>query len=299
MTVCDVIVIGAGPAGIAAGGYSERKGLKTLLLYQVFGGQINYTDELFSIPSNPAVSSAMLLKSYEKNVQNVEQARTRVLSIAKESDIFQIVTEQGAYQSKSVIACTGAVPHIPPVLRESGEKIFTYNDYPYTEFSASDEVLIVGGGYCGLDISARMADLVRNINIVEKSSHLGGNAYRIKETANKANIAIHYNSEVVAIDGDQCLIKGQGGSFKQSFTKIVCSVGDIPHSVLFEDKLVNPSNLGVVINRNHDRWQENMTAVNGLFAAGDVVDIPIKGFVSVAEGMGIQSAMAAYCFLTR
>lgn len=294
----DVIVIGAGPAGIAASSYCERKGLETLLLYDHFGGQINYSHKLYSIPCNPEISSEELLKIYRKSIRNVNSLSMNVTSVQKMDNNFVVKNNEISYSSKTVIACTGAKPQILNVLKDSKNRIYTYRDYPYCDFGKKDKVVIIGGGYCGLDISSILSKRVNQIYLVEKTKTLGGNIYRQKNALKHDNIKIYVNSGLGGVDDEKVWIISNNGKKELHYTKIVCSVGDIPNSSLFSH-VINKDNNAIIIKKNSDKYSENMTHIDGLFAAGDVIDVPIKGFISIAEGMGIMTAMSVYNYLKK
>jgi thioredoxin reductase len=296
--IYDVIIVGAGPSGTGASSYCERMGLKTLLIYKQFGGQVNFCEKMYSISSAPAIESKILLSRYRKTTKNVEKFCDCVNTIYKKNDIFNVIGEKEEYFSYSVIISTGRRPYRLNFKNYDGEML-TYEDYPFEVVSKDDIVLIIGGGYCGLDIASFLSAKVSKIIVVDKSNALGGNKYRRKSFLKNNNNTYHLNSQILFETNESVLIMSKDKiSKKERITKFIIAVGCKPNTDFLDKSLLNKKG-EIVVFKGKSKWKENMSRIEGLFAAGDVTDRPIHGFVSLAEGMGLETAKAVYYYLER
>lgn len=298
--IYDVIIIGAGPAGISSSNYCNRLGLKTVLLYDVFGGQINYCDYIYSLPSAPNILSGKLIENYWKTVENVESQMCIVNNVNREGSFFSVFTDIGVFRSKAVIACTGAIPkNIPQNIVTANVKIpiLNFKHYPFFTLDKMDVIVIIGGGYVGLEIANQLSDQTKEIYVIEKANFLGANENRRNLLNKLNNVYYKLNSEVQSIIGSDISISTPNGKLTVKADCVFLAHGISPTTEIFDKNILQTKN-GIEIFRGGNRWQINMCKnIVGLFAAGDVVDIPINGFVSLAEGMGIETAKAVYYYV--
>jgi len=295
--IYDVIVIGGGPAGVAASSYCDRKGLKTLMIYDLFGGQINYTDRIHSLPSAPAINSKELISLYDKTAKHVIKIKEHVLGIAKNNKNFLVRTKVNEYRGKTIIAATGRSPLPLELGNQKSFDYLTFEDYPFSKIKPNSVILIIGGGYCGLDISKHLSSIAKKITIIEKSNELGGNHYRQQEILKRDNVQIYFNALVVDIEQQVAKIKTKNEMLLIAYDYIIVTIGDKPNSGIYDSKLLN-GQFEISIKRNINAKFMNMsTKVEGLFAAGDVATLNIFGFVATAEASGIEAALSAYRYL--
>jgi len=300
MRVYDVIVIGAGPAGIAASAYAHRLGLDTLLIYSKFGGQLNYTHNLYSVISASDIYCTALIKLYFDLVHDIDKIECEISKIHKEEDVFVVEGSASTFYSRTVIVCTGRRPQIPEFDGYSGE-IFSFLDFPYSTVTKTDKVLIVGGGYTGLDICEMIAKKVNSIVVVERSNRLGGNKERQMRARREQNVAFFFES-VVQFSREIPAAASVFTKNKQcstiEFSKLFACVGTKPNTEFLDKRLLSNDN-AFSINMNHNEKQnENMSPfIAGLYAAGDVIDRPITGYATIAESSGLEAAIAVYNFL--
>ncbi len=299
--IYDVLVIGAGPCGISASNYCNRLGLKTLLLYEKFGGQINYCKTVHSIPSAPNIKVERLLKNYKKTILKNQKINEKVYKLTKINNLFHAFTKNRIYISKTVIVCSGANPKIQHIKGIDENMILTYKNFPYNNINKNDNILIIGGGYIGLEISHEIYNKVSNIYIIEKSSKLGGNSKRRKFINESENIHIFFNSTVSEMKNNNIIIKKNDKYIiiEKKITKIFFAMGIRPEISFINIKNLIKTEKGISINREGEKFNINMSNIEGLFAAGDVVDIPINGFISMAEGMGIETAKAVFSYINK
>lgn len=297
--IYDVIIIGGGPAGISASSYCHRLGLNELLIYEEFGGQVNYCDKIFSIPSSPAISKSRLLSNYKTTVKDVNKVNEKVIRLIKQGQKFQVFTNIHIFLSKTVIVCTGAAPRrIEELidLSKSTIPVLSYLDYPYNNCFMCDSVVIIGGGYVGLEIAYHLSKKAKKISIIEKSNHLGGNKYRQKSLEPLNNIQFYMSSNLYKIEYNEVTIEQNSEKINLNADFVFSAFGIKPNTEILP--FLNSKSQGVNIIRNGNKSFINMNSdMKGLFAAGDVVNLAINGFVSFAEGMGIETAKSVFYYL--
>lgn len=301
MHIYDVIVIGAGPAGIAASAYANRLGLDTLLVYTVFGGQLNYTHKLYSVISASDNRCDNLICRYYELVKKIDKKQSVVTQIQKDGNLFAVKENGFISYSKTVIVCSGRRPYKPKVVGYNGTAQ-SFLDYPYLTINKEDDVLIIGGGYTGLDICEILSPRANSIIVVEKSCHLGGNKERQSQVLQKPNVAFFMDSIAQFADDKQGLasiVTNDKEKRKEvQFSKLFTCIGTCPNTDFIDNNLLGKGKEFIVNTEHCQRKYENMSPfVRGLYAAGDVIDRPITGYAAIAEGSGLESAIAAYNYL--
>ena len=301
MHIYDVAVIGAGPAGIAASAYAHRLGLDTLLVYSLFGGQLNYTHKLHSVISASDIKCASLIKLYSSLVHRIDKRNDcRISGIQKENDLFTIEGNSSSFRARTVIVCTGRSPTIPK-FEEYKDRIYSFLDYPYSAVEKEDDILIIGGGYTGLDICETLARKVNSITVVEKSNRLGGNRERQVRVRQKRNVTILIESMVRFVgDSPDIVSVFSNGNYcsKIKFSKLFACIGTCPDTAFLDKRLLNGNNEFIINKEHNQKHNENMSPfIKGLFAAGDIIARPITGYAAVAESSGLEAAVAAYNYL--
>lgn len=303
----DVAVIGAGPAGISAACYCKRKGLNTIIIYQELGGQINYTSRIFSnISAGHGVKSSTLIKRYKDalDYENVEKLNEKADNIRKDRGFFKIGTENRTISSKSTIVASGRIPKTVDIpfnenLDKSKVCVSYFTDYPYRGLKNSKNVLIVGGGYIGLDVAEKLSDHCKNVYVVEKSGKLGGNKRRQDWVKSRKNVIVLMNSEVKEIynqkGSPKAEVKRKNSKRNLDVDAIYVSVGTKPNTDFLNVKKL--PNGEIIVKDVHDRNNGSMTNRKGIFACGDCVEEPEYGFEALSVGEGMRCAKTVYNYL--
>ncbi|NCU28104.1 MAG: NAD(P)/FAD-dependent oxidoreductase [Candidatus Moranbacteria bacterium] len=303
--IYDTIVIGAGPAGVNTACYAKRKGLDTLIITKDFGGQINYTSKIFSnISAGHGINSKKLIENYRKGIkhEDVSIVYDEVLDIKQKEDTnFIIKGKKNNYKSKTIILTTGRKPkevELPFDKSVKNKKICYFTDYPYHSLHKSKNILIVGGGYVGLDVAEELSHTAKTISIVEKTNHLGGNKRRQDKVKSASNIKIYMNSEVVNIyskaEKIYALINHEGVAKEILIDGIFSSIGTVPVTN-FIKRLVKTGD--GIIKTGYRGKSKFMSSKNGIFACGDCAVPGYKGFEPVAAGNAVECAYDVYSFL--
>jgi alkyl hydroperoxide reductase subunit F len=299
----DLMIIGAGPAGMTAAVYAARKKLNTILLSKDVGGQVNWTLGVENYMGYQFVEGAELMKKFEEQVKQFPiEVKTgqAVQSLTKIRGGFEAVVAGGKeYQAKAVIVASGKRPrplNVPGEEKLKGRGV-TYCAICDGPLFASMKVAVIGGGNSALEAADDMVKIADHIYLVSLTQ-LTGDQILIERVNNAKNLTIFLEHEVLEIVGDKMVegIKIRDLKSKQEkeleVAGIFIEIGLIPNSD-FAKEVVHLNHLGEIeINCS------NETGVAGLFAAGDVTNVTEKQIV-VAAGEGAKAALQAHHYLQR
>jgi len=303
----DLIIIGAGPAGMTAGIYAARKKLKTLILSQDIGGQASWSNDVENYPGFTMITGADLVEKFEHHVEEFkDELELRLVTkgvseIKKEKKYFTVnIKDAKPEHAKAVIVAGGKVPR---PLGVAGEKEFLNRGVAYCAYCdgplfKGKNVAIIGGGNSALDAALNIERIVKSTVIINVTSELTGDAVMIDKITSSPHVRVINNSEVLSINGDKFVssITVQGHKEKKPQDIIVegvfIEVGSLPATGFLKGL--------VKLNRSHeiiiDKY--NMTSKKGIFAAGDITDIPEKQIITAA-GEGAKAAICAARYIAR
>jgi len=299
MKVRDLIIIGAGPAGMSAGIYAARSALSPLIMEsQMPGGQIAITDFIENYPAFPdGISGQELTKLMEEqcNNFNIEFMNfVQVDYVESENKIFKLKTNQGDFFAKTVIIATGASP---VELGIPGEKEFKGRGVSYCAtcdgplFKGKD-ILVVGGGDSAVQEAIYLTKFVSSLKIVHRRDELRAVKMLQEKAFKNPKIDILWNSNLLEINGkdlvESAVIFNNKTNKKREIKidGIFMYVGFKPNSFLVRD-LVEMDKLGGIITDNKMR-----TSTAGLFAAGDVRNTPLRQVVTAVSDGAIAAINA-------
>jgi alkyl hydroperoxide reductase subunit F len=300
-TLYDVIIIGGGPAGLSAAVYSARKLLKTLILTKDVGGQVTWAYDVENYLGFTQMDTADLVARFEQHVDKYElqkQVGVDVTRLVLAGKIKQVITSEGKIHfGRTVIIATGKRPKR---LGVPGEKEFTGMGVAYcatcdAPLFAGLDVVVAGGGNSALEAALDLSKVANQVYIVSLTPLTGDQLLQDK-TGHLDNIAIFVEHEVVRILGEsnvegveiRSLTNGDGQTL--SVSGIFVEIGLRPNSEMVVDTL-NLSRVGEIIVDAACR-----TGLAGVFACGDVTDVPFKQIV-VAAGEGAKAALSAYNYI--
>lgn len=295
----DLIIIGGGPAGITAGIYAARKKLKTLLLTKDFIGQTGVAGKIENWPGKKEILGPELMSNFEDHlkVHEIEIKEEKVKSLKREND-FIVKTEKDTFSAKAVIVASGRKPR---ALDVPGEKDFIGKGVVYcttcdAPLFKNKKVIVVGGGNAGFESAIELTDHTDKVSLFECFSDFTADEF-LQEKAKEKGVVLRKNIKVLKMKGENFLKKIKyinaelqeeveedvEGVFVQTGSVPITDYIEIPQILTPEgDIMVDPEN--------------NMTKVEGLFAAGDVT--PIKGKqVVIATGEGAKAALSAYKYI--
>lgn len=299
----ELIIIGAGPAGMTAAVYAARKKLNALLVSKDLGGQPNATAGVENYMGYQYIDGPELMQKFEQQVRQFPiemQIGDGVIKVSRSEDGLRVETEGGeTYFARAAIFATGKRPrqlNVPgeAELRGKGVTYCAICDGPLFQ---GEKVAVVGGGNSALEAAADMLRLAEYISLVSLTP-LTADAILIDRVKNAPNLAIFTEHEVQEIEGDKFVesitVKSlrTGESKRLTVKGVFVEIGMVPNSESVKGLVkVNPSG-EVVVNAACE------TGVPGLFAAGDVTDVPEKQIV-VAAGEGAKAALRAHRYLQR
>ncbi|MFC1517901.1 FAD-dependent oxidoreductase [Candidatus Margulisiibacteriota bacterium] len=294
----DLIIIGAGPAGITAGIYAARQKLKTLIVTENIGGQTAWSGTVENYTGFQLIPGAKLAEIFEEHAKKYSleiKEKEKVFQIEKDGAVFKVHTKQGIYESKTAIVASGKISR---KLGVPGEDAFRNKGVFYCAVCdgplfADKNVAVVGGGNSALDAVLQLAKIAKKIYIVNMTGGLTGDpVFRDKIEADK-KIEILNDCKVKEIKGDkfvkEMIVDCKGKEKKLDVKGIFVEIGLIPNSDL-KIELKRDIRDEIIVD------SKNQTNISGLFAAGDVTNVPEKQIV-VAAGEGAKACLSAVKYL--
>jgi alkyl hydroperoxide reductase subunit F len=297
--VNDIVIIGAGPAGLTAGVYCARKMLKTVIISENIGGQALESWAIENYMGYRVVTGEELMKKFEEQVRtlNIRLELDRVTGITKEGNLFIIKTLSGAeVQAKTIILAQGNRPKKLGVANEEqylgrGLSICSTCDGPLYR---GKKVAVVGGGNSALQTTIEMSGLAASVDLIVRSI-IRADALYIEKLKTKPNVTVHLNSQVTGVEGDKFLsavmIKNeQGTEQKLALDGVFIEIGWMPNTDMVAGLVALNGKKEILVDCN------GRTSVNGIFAAGDVTSVKHKQII-IASGDGAKAALEAFEYL--
>ncbi len=304
--VYDLIIIGAGPAGLAAAVYAARQKISFAVISKDVGGQTAWSSDVENYLGFHLVSGSELVLKFEEHLKdyNIDLKREEVLSLEKRSGTFAVRTAQGEYEAKTVLIASGKIPRR---LNVPGEKEYLGRGVTYCAtcdapvFSGKD-VAVIGGGNSATDAALLAEKYSNKVYLVNVNSELRGEKQMIDAIAKSNKIQVMNRAAILAIKGNE-FVKSIEVSVADkevqefSVQGVFVEIGSVP-SVSF-DKLTEKNKFGeIIIHEDKENYLSNLTSVPGVFAAGDVSDVPEKQII-VAGGEGVKAVLSVFKHLSK
>ena len=299
----EIIIVGGGPAGMAASVYAARKRLNTLLITSDIGGQVNWTSGVENYLGYQFIEGVDLIAKFQQQVNQFPIDRKigfKVAQIKKIDGGFEVISESGEkFQGKVVVLASGKRPRR---LNVEGEKELTGRGVTYCATCdgpvfAGQKVAVIGGGNSAIEAALDMVKVAEHVDMVSVTP-LTGDPIMIEKLADAKNLTIYTNYQTEKILG-QGLTEGiiikeikTGKTQQLDDTGIFVEIGLEPNSDMVKDLLKLNENGEVPINLACE------TEIPGFFAAGDVTIVPEKQIV-IAAGEGAKAALQAHRYLQR
>ena len=306
--IYDVVILGAGPAGLAAGLYAGRSCLKTLIIEKgQDGGQIAITDEIENYPgqivegeSGPSLIARMSEQAKKFGAERVSDV---IKSVELEGSVKKLVGAKGEYYGKTVILATGAFPR-PIGCKNEGKFVGKGISFCATcdaNFFEDFEVFVVGGGDSAVEEAMYLTKFARKVTIIHRRDELRA-AKSIQEKAFKnPKMNFLWDTVVEEVDGDELLNKmtlknvktGELTTYEadedDGLFGLFGFIGMIPNSTLFEGQ--------IDMDYGYIKTDDNMhTNIEGVYAAGDIRVKSLRQVVTAAAD-GAIAAMQAEKYL--
>ncbi|MBS9403415.1 alkyl hydroperoxide reductase subunit F [Halomonas sp. TRM85114] len=307
--VFDTLMIGGGPAGAAAAIYAARKGIRTGVAAERFGGQVLDTmsiENLISVPhtEGPKLAAALEehVKEYEVDIMNLQRA-VALAPAAEAGGEHEVHFASGAsLKARTLVLATGArwreigVPG-EAEYRNKGVAYCPHCDGPLFK---GKRVAVIGGGNSGVEAAIDLAGLVAKVTLIEFMDELRADAVLQKKLASLPNVEVIKGARTTEVNGDGKRVNGltyeeraSGEIRKVELEGVFVQIGLVPNTEWLKGSPIELSPHGEIITD-----ERGMTSVPGIFAAGDVTTVPYKQIV-IALGEGSRAALGAFDHLIR
>ena len=279
--IYEVIIIGAGPAGLTAAIYTTRRALKTLVLSKDLGGQAALTNNIENYPGfNRVTGQDLMQKFYEQAMlTGAEFDFTEVETLSKTGDLFTLKTAKNqSFQAKAIILAFGLTPRN---LNVPGEKEFGGKGVAYCAtcdgpLYKAKTVAVIGGGNSALDAAEFLSKIAAKVYLLNRKDVFRGEEILLKKVQASANIELIYTQantdKEIAVEG------------------IFVEIGHLAKTDWVANLVELNERKEIKISLDCE------TKTPGLFAAGDITDISYKQAV-ISAGEGSKAALQAYKFL--
>lgn len=300
----DVLILGAGPAGLGAAIYGIRAGLSLAVIDQspVSGGQVLNTYEVDNYLGLPMISGADISDKFREHADKlgVEFITAEITGIelgGKPENIKTVKTDNGSYEAKALILATGAV-HVN--LGVKGEKELAGMGVSYCAtcdgaFFRKRTVAVVGGGDVAVEDAVFLAGLCKRVYLIHRRDKLRAADILQKRLMSLENVEIIWDSEVKEIKGSdmvegvELFNKKSGESSSLDVNGVFIAVGVRPLTELFEG-IVEMDEGGYII-----AGEDCRTSVDGIYAAGDIRKKPMRQIITaVADGANAVNSLQNY-----
>ena len=300
----DVLIVGGGPAGAAAAIYAARKGIRTGLLAERFGGQVMDTlaiENFISIKETDGPKLVMGLeehvKAYDVDIMNLQRATQ-----LKAGDLVEVTLENGAVlRSRSVIIATGArwrEMNVPGE-REYRGKGVAYCPHCDGPLFKGKRVAVIGGGNSGVEAAIDLAGIVGHVTLFEFDSKLRADAVLQRKLASLPNVTTVTSALTTEITGDGNKVNGLVYKDRNTdqirridLAGVFVQIGLLPNTDWLKGT-INLSKFGEI-----EIDAKGQTSVPGVFAAGDCTTVPYKQII-IAMGAGATASLSAFDHMIR
>ncbi|HUU86525.1 MAG TPA: FAD-dependent oxidoreductase [Candidatus Glassbacteria bacterium] len=299
----ELVIVGAGPAGLAAGMYAARSGLKTLIVEEKMAGGTtadapiveNYPG--FSKISGGELAEKMVLQCRHLGVP-IHELESATKLIIEENDRI-VKTNKTTYISKAILLATGS--HYKEI-GVNGEKKFKGRGVSYCgvcdgPLFKGKRVLVVGGGNTSATTTLYLSGIVSEVFVVHRREAFRAERALVKDIQSKKNVTIFWDSEIQEIIGNtvvnQVIIvnKKTNESKQLKVDAVFVQIGEAPNNQIVQNIGINLNNKGHIITDSSQR-----TNIPGIYAAGDLTNHPVKQ-IGTAVGQGITAALEAYSYI--
>ena len=300
----DVLIVGGGPAGAAAAIYAARKGIRTGVLADRFGGQVLDTlaiENFVSLKATDGPKFAVALeehvKDYDVDIMNTQRASKLV-----GGKLIEVHTESGAVlKSKSVIVATGARWR---EINVPGEKEYKNHGVAYCPHCdgplfKGKRVSVIGGGNSGVEAAIDLAGLVKEVTLIEFGNELRADAVLQRKLTSLPNVKVIKSAQTTEIHGDGKIVNGlsykdrnTGAIHRIDLEGVFVQIGLVPNAEFLKGSIELSAHGEIEVDAR------GQTSMPGVFAAGDVTTVPFKQIV-IAVGEGAKASLAAFDYLIR
>lgn len=306
----DILIVGGGPAGASAAIYAARKGIRTGIVADRFGGQVMDTmgiENFISVKETegPKLVAALEehVKIYDVDVMHLQRAQALSQPTLNKNDLLEIKLESGAtLRSKAVIIATGArwkEMNVPGEKEYRGKGV-AYCPHCDGPLFKGKHVAVIGGGNSGVEAAIDLAGFVSHVTLFEYNTQLRADAILQNKLFSLTNVTVVINAQTTEITGENQKVNGliykdraTNAEHKLALEGVFVQIGLLPNTDWLKDSHVELSKFGEIKVDAHGQ-----TSLPGVFAAGDVTIVPYKQII-IAMGEGAKAALGAFDYLIR
>lgn len=296
----DLIIIGAGPAGITASVYAARKKIDFLVITKDIGGQTAYSGDIENYTGYQFITGPELAAKFEEHMRQYSTAlkeNEAVIEVTKQGKVVSVKTQNNVYTAWTVIIASGKKSR---ELNVPGENNFKNKGLTYCAtcdaplFSGKD-VAVIGGGNSGLDAAIQLTRIARHIYLINITEKLTCDRIMQDYAYKSGRVEVLNNTRVTAVLGDKFVsgIKIERAGIEETLAVqgVFVEIGLIPNSEF---------TIGIDKNQQGEIKIDayNQTNVDGIFAAGDVTNVPEKQII-IAAGEGAKAVLGAFRYIVR
>ncbi|TCD22277.1 alkyl hydroperoxide reductase subunit F [Pseudomonas sp. IC_126] len=304
----DVLVVGGGPAGAAAAIYAARKGIRTGVAAERFGGQVLDTmaiENFISVNETEGPKLARALEShvreYDVDIMNLQRAAA-LIPASGEGGLHEIKLENGgSLKAKTLILATGArwrEMNVPGEQQYRGRGV-AYCPHCDGPLFKGKRVAVIGGGNSGVEAAIDLAGIVAHVTLIEFDSQLRADAVLQKKLHSLPNVTVITSALTSEVIGDDQKVTGLIYKDRNSsefhnleLEGIFVQIGLLPNSDWLKGTVELTSRGEIIVDARGE------TSLPGIFAAGDVTTVPYKQIV-IAVGEGAKASLSAFDHLIR
>ncbi|CAH0352571.1 alkyl hydroperoxide reductase subunit F [Aquabacterium sp. CECT 9606] len=304
----DVLIIGGGPAGAAAAVYAARKGIRTGVAAERFGGQVNDTlaiENYISVLETDGPKFAMGLeahaRTYDVDIMNLQRAE-QLIPAAQPGGLIEVkLANGGSLKGKTVILSTGARwrnVNVPGE-QEYKNKGVAYCPHCDGPLFKGKRTAVIGGGNSGIEAAIDLAGIVAHVTVIEFADQLKADAVLVRKLQSLPNVTVHTNAQTTEITGADGKVNGlrykdrsTGEEHLVPLEGVFVQIGLVPNTEWLKGTLELSRHGEIVVDNR------GATSVPGVFAAGDATTVPFKQIV-IAAGDGAKAALSAFDHLIR
>ncbi len=302
----DLIIIGGGPAGVAAGVYAARKQLKTVLLAEELGGQSTVSEGIENWIGTPRISGSELAQSFKTHLEALKgdmvsvELEDRVTNLKKVTDGFVVTTRKGKeYRAKAILVASGAGRR---KLAIPGADTFEHKGVTYCAscdgplFGGMD-VVVVGGGNAGFETAAQLLAYAKSVTLIHRHKEFKADPVTVEKVSAHPNMRVITHAEPTEVLGDQFvtgltyLDKDTNETKKIDAAGIFVEAGVIPNTDFVGDLLSLDEIKRIKVDPRSQR-----TSIEGVWAAGDCTD-ELYHQNNIAAGDGVKALEDIYLWI--
>jgi NADH-dependent peroxiredoxin subunit F len=295
----DLIVIGAGPAGITASVYAARKKMDLCVISLDIGGQAAWSGDIENYTGYQFITGPDLAAKFEEHMRHYGirvKENEAAITVEKRDDAFVVQTDKETLEARTVIVASGKRTRELGVAgeREFKNKGLTYCATCDAPLFAGKTVAVIGGGNSALDAVLQLMKIAQHVYLINVTSELACDAVMKEKALASDKVTVFNNARVTSILGEKFVngikLMKEGKEGTLPVQGVFVEIGLLPNSEFVK---------GVELNERKEIKvnPRNETNIPGLFAAGDVTDVPEKQII-IAAGEGSKAALRAFHYLS-